>query len=79
MQNDTFNSAFEAASMAAIASRPNSGALVPLARTYYDKALKQVSRTVQDREKAKEDQSLAAIIMLIIYEVQTLTLINVHN
>lgn len=72
MQNDTFNTAFEAVCMASIASRPNSGALVPLARVYYDRALKQVARTVQDRERAKEDQSLAAIIMLILYEVYLL-------
>ncbi|KAH8195521.1 hypothetical protein TruAng_010306 [Truncatella angustata] len=68
-QNETFNCAFEAVSMASIASRPNSGALVPLARVYYDKALRQIARTIQDKDKSTEDQSLAAIIMLIIYEV----------
>lgn len=82
-QNETFNIAFEAVAMASIASRPNSGALVPLARVCYDKALRQIAKTVQDKEKSKEDQSLAAIIMLIIYEVfaicAAITTITVSN
>lgn len=67
--SETFRSAFEAVSMASIASRPNSGAIVPLARVYYNKALRQIALTVQDKSKAKEDQALASIIMMIIYEV----------
>jgi hypothetical protein len=67
--NETFRFAFEAVSMAAIASRPNSGAIVPLARVYYNKALRQIAQTVQDKEKSKEDQTLASIILMIIYEV----------
>jgi hypothetical protein len=67
--NSTFHSAFLAVSMAALASRPNPGALVPLARGYYNKALVKISKTMSDKEKSKEDQSLAAIIMLIFYEV----------
>lgn len=67
--NGAFHTALLAVSMAALASRPNPGALVPLARGYYNKALVQISKTMSDKEKSKEDQSLAAIIMLIFYEV----------
>lgn len=68
-QNEVFNSAFEAVAMASVASRPNSGSLVPVARLYYNKALRQIVKTIQNKETAKQDQSLASIIMLIIYEV----------
>ncbi|ORY55863.1 uncharacterized protein BCR38DRAFT_379870 [Pseudomassariella vexata] len=68
-EGSAFHSTFLAASMASLASRPNGGSLVPLARVYYHKALRQVSTVVQDRDKSKEDETLAAIIMLILYEV----------
>jgi hypothetical protein len=70
-KNPTLHSAFQAVSMAALASRPHQGdqgKLIPMARAYYHSALENVSKTVQEK-RSTEDQSLAAIIMLIFYEV----------
>lgn len=72
-QNPTLHSAFLAVSMAALATRPNPGNLVPMARAYYHNALENVSRTLKEKEKSKEDESLAAIIMLIFYEVRAIS------
>lgn len=67
-EGSAFHSTFLAAAMASMASRPNAGELVRLARTYYHGAIKNVAKMVQDREQSRGDEVLASIIMLILYE-----------
>lgn len=78
-EESPFHSTFVATSLASLASQPNSSSLIPHARVYYNKALKQISNSIQDTEKSIEDETLGAIIMLILYEardIATLCLIS---
>lgn len=68
-EDSALHAALLAVSMAALASRPNPGALVPLSREYYNKALVKMSETLSNEKRMGTDESLAAIIMLIFYEV----------
>ncbi|KAJ2895609.1 hypothetical protein MKZ38_006321 [Zalerion maritima] len=62
---------FSAVSMAALAGRPNSKTLLAKAQEYYTEAIVQLNETLRDPVKAKEDATLAAVILLAFYEILT--------
>ncbi|KAM0330841.1 hypothetical protein ACHAQA_003796 [Verticillium albo-atrum] len=67
-KSSPMHSAFTAVSMAALAGRPNSRSLFSVAHMHYSKALEQLTRTMQDKDLAQEDTSLATSILLAFYE-----------
>ena len=68
--SDSVRSAsFTAASMAALAGRPNARSLLPKAQAYYDRALAKLKKSLEGSEKTGDNDCLAAVILLSIYEV----------
>lgn len=62
-------SAFKAVSFVALASRPGAGHLVIEAESHYSKALREVTRAIQDPVQVQRDDTLAAVLLLAFYEV----------
>jgi len=58
-----------AASMAALAGRPNSRMLASRARAYYDTALSKLNKALHDPERVRENSTLLSVLLLSIYEV----------
>ena len=65
----SFIAAFAAVAFAALGTRPNSKALAPKADYFYVKALKEINVALQDSTRSMDDATLAAIILLSIFEV----------
>ncbi|KAH8899442.1 hypothetical protein GQ53DRAFT_741568 [Thozetella sp. PMI_491] len=66
-----FESAFKCVSFASLSRRPNCKPLQLQAQALYIKALKEVSRALNDPTQAKSDQLLGAVLLLAVYEVTT--------
>jgi hypothetical protein len=64
---------FTSIGLAAMAVRPNSRALMPMARLSYIKALKQINFALRDPSTAMSDTTLAAILLLTLFEQITST------
>lgn len=62
-------SAFKAVSFVALASKPGASHLVIEAESHYSKALREVNRAIQDPWQVKRDDTLAAVLLLALYEV----------
>ena len=60
--------AFAATTIAALAGRPGNKGLLAMSRVYYTQALKEVNEAVRDAERARDDFSLASVILLSFYE-----------
>lgn len=65
-------SAFKAVSFVALASRPGASHLVIEAESHYSKALREVNKAIQDPAQVKNDDTLAAVLLLAFYEVSRL-------
>lgn len=63
--------AFKALSFVALSSRPGASHLMVEAESYYAKALHEVNRAIQDPLQVKNDNTLAAVLLLAFYEVRT--------
>lgn len=61
--------AFSSVALAALGTKPNSRTLLPKANILYVKALKQISITLQDPKLAMDDSTLAAVLLLSVFEV----------
>jgi hypothetical protein len=59
----------KAAAMASLANQRHSKALLPLAKACYGHALRQLNAALRDPALAYQDQTLAAVIKLCLYEV----------
>lgn len=64
------SSAFSAVALAALASRPNSRRLFPTALKQYDVALRSTNKALADPVQQKQDQTLAAVLLLGLFEVR---------
>lgn len=62
-------SAFKAVSFVALASKPGASHLAIEAESHYSKALREVSRAIQDPGQVQRDDTLAAVLLLAFYEV----------
>lgn len=62
-------SAFKAVSFVALASRPGAAHLVIEAESHYSKALCEVNSAIQDPRQVRNDDTLAAVLLLAFYEV----------
>ena len=67
--NLAVKSAFSAVALAAFGTRPSSKALLPKADSSYYTALKEINATLKNPTMATDDSSLAAILMLSMFEV----------
>lgn len=65
--------AFKALSFVALSSRPGAFHLMVEAESYYAKALREVSAAIQDPVEVKNDNTLAAVLLLAFYEVSART------
>lgn len=61
--------AFKALSFVALSSRPGASHLMVEAESYYARALREVNRAIQDPLQVKNDNTLAAVLLLAFYEV----------
>jgi len=61
-----------AAAVAALAKRPDTLSLQPLAVCLYSQAIKALHRALQDPKQNRADDTLAATILLSLYEVSVL-------
>lgn len=61
--------AFSACAFAAIGNRPNSKALLPQAHLNYQKALLSINCALADPRQQMQDQTLAAVLLLQMFEV----------
>jgi hypothetical protein len=61
--------AFQAVALAAFGTRPNSKSLLPQADAAYYTALKEINATLKDPRMSTDDTTLAAILMLSMFEV----------
>jgi hypothetical protein len=66
------SSAYKAASLAALATRPrmNARSVLLLAQTHYLRAVREVNKAIQDPEVARHDETLASVLLLAFYEVR---------
>jgi hypothetical protein len=67
-QESHLKMAFSAASMAALANRPNSKSLLVQAEELYAKAIRLVNEALRDPAAQKTDQTLAAVLLLGLFE-----------
>jgi hypothetical protein len=67
--NQAVKSAFSAVALAAFGTRPNSKSLLPQADVSYYTALKEINATLKDPVMSTDDTTLAAILMLSMFEV----------
>lgn len=67
--DQSFILAFTAVGLAALGTRPNSKTLLPKADYFYVKALKQINVALQDSKRSMDDATLAAILLLSVFEV----------
>lgn len=68
--------AFSAATLAALATRPNSKALSSTADVWYLKALKEINTALKDPKTASSDATLASVMLMANFEVShTLSMI----
>jgi hypothetical protein len=72
LPESAFSLCIKATAMASLASRPHSKALLPRANMYYAKALSTLNAALRDPVMAYQDQTLAAVIMLGLYEASPL-------
>lgn len=66
--NSPFTLTFTSVGLATMAVRPNSSALMPMARSSYIKALKQINFALKDPSTAMSDATLATILLLTVFE-----------
>ncbi|KAK2629892.1 hypothetical protein QTJ16_000712 [Diplocarpon rosae] len=60
--------AFSAVTLAALAARPSSKALLPTAGLLYRKALKEINSALQDQKHASSDSTLASVMLMASFE-----------
>jgi hypothetical protein len=67
--DESFILAFTAVGFAALGTRPNSKSLLPRADYFYVKALKQINVALQNPKRSTDDATLAAVVLLSVFEV----------
>ncbi|KAH7347483.1 hypothetical protein B0T11DRAFT_359906 [Plectosphaerella cucumerina] len=67
-KTSAMRAAFLATSLAALAGRPNSRSLRPLAEMWYSRALTELTAAMMDKVKSRDNKVLAAAILLGFYE-----------
>lgn len=66
--NKALNLAFSAASLAALANRPNAKSLLLRAEEQYSRAIRHVNTALRDPIQQKTDETLAAVLLLGLFE-----------
>ena len=66
--NKTLALAFSAASLAALANRPNAKSLLLKAEERYSRAIRYVNHALRDPVEQKTDETLAAVLLLGLFE-----------
>ena len=72
----SFILAFSAVGLAALGNRPNSKSLLPKAESLYVRALKQINLALQNPTKSTDDSTLAAVLLLSVFEVRIQTTLS---
>lgn len=72
-KSSAMRAAFLATSLAALAGRPNSRSLRPLAEMWYSRAITELTAAMMDKVKSRDNKVLAAAILLGFYEGLTST------
>jgi hypothetical protein len=67
--NSTLSMSISAVSIAAFANRPANRSLLPLAAGRYSEALQKINKDLKHRKLVLEDQTLASVMLLGLYEV----------
>jgi len=68
--NSPIDLTFLAVAFAAFRSRPNTKALLPQADQYYVNALNAINTALRDPARAKDDATLASVMLMSTYEVE---------